>query len=246
MDNTFVHIEDGNTYMTGCLPRVSKLGELEITPGKFLPVCGGKAHSDGAPPLIPREKLATTPDVRPYKWHDYNQGNNPSCALGSAANGLSLFAKIMGRFLAVLDFQKAWKELTGGRGGAAVDEVLQYLMTTGMPIVGSTDRVIVTEAWDCATVQGVYSGISAGCMCEYGHYVPGPHAECGARVIVRNGVITLDTLNDWGDDWGENGWHEVDEANLQEGIPKFGAFLIRECILRPADVNGLPDAKGAA
>jgi hypothetical protein len=58
---------------------------------------------------------------------------------------------------------------------------------------------------------------------------------------IQGSVEYLDTRNSWGKDFGENGWHAFPLADVEM---VYGAAIIRELELRPADVDGLPDAQG--
>jgi hypothetical protein len=226
----------GPERATGCEPRLSAVGEW--IPEWFPVEQGDKC------PILPDAEIVTQPSLRWLPERDYDQNGDSSCCLFALGNAIQLVQRLNGRHCPELDCRKAWIECTGGRGGYPIDAALVYAMDKGLPIKGSTERVVVVEAYDCGSVAAVFSAVEIGKIVVFGHYVPGGHAECGARVIRDGGDPCLDTLGSWGWDWPEfeKGWHAVSKANLVQGIPKFGAFAIRELAIRAADMEGITDA----
>lgn len=199
-----------------CLLRVS-------SPGDWFPVWSGGEEQC---PIVPKPWEAQA-SIKPFEDDahygilDVDQDGYNACCLAACANAIQFHLAIVGN----------------RNAGVAIDVALQYLTTKGMPIVGSTERVIVTEAWDAPTWEAFASGILRGCRGVYGHFVPGGHAECGLSITAFG---DLETRNSWGD----NGrWHVVPASNVSKGIPYFGAFLIREVQIRQADQEGRIDAK---
>lgn len=216
-----------------CYPRVSCLGQ-------WIPEAGGGADPV---PIISRTGLVTQDPLEWAEYDDLDQDGDPSCCLFACGNALQFFLSLRHRAKSDLDPRKAWIECTGGRGGYAIDAALVYLMNKGMPTKDGSARLVVTEAFDCGSVEAVWSGVQRGDPVVFGHFVPGGHAECGLRVTVEGSKILLDTRGSWGQKaYDRGGYHFVTESDLAKGIPSFGAFAIREVELRPVDVVG-PDAQ---
>jgi hypothetical protein len=222
----------GQTYSTGCLPRVSKVGAM------FPEWTGAETC-----PLVPRSEMLTQVGIEWAEYADENQGSNPSCCLTSLANAFEFLLSLKGRKKVRLDWLKAWKTLSGGRGGVALDTALQYVTTKGFPILDSTEVVVATEVWDTPSVDAYASGRYRGGIGIHGRYVPGGHAECVAYWRVEGGKLVARVRGSWGKSYGENGYYDVSEASLAKGIPDFGAFICRELEIRPADTTDIPDTK---
>lgn len=221
---------DGNHVMRGLLPRELPRGEL--VPEWF--------ETNETCPLIPRAKWRSTPDMREYEWNNRYQNGYPSCLLNAVCGCVEFLLDRDGRAKTPLDWHKFWLETTGGRGGCAVDRGLQHAMEKGIPLKDSTDRIHITEAWDVPTLDGFASGIQAGAMAVGCHDV---HAECVVGLVEQNGTWYVQMVNShyYGENAAKN-WHlfRLDRIELQS----YGAMLIREVELRPADTEGLIDVKG--
>lgn len=220
--------EDGRPHMGGALPRVSAIGD-------WFPVWDG---SDACP-IVPRDQWKTQESLRPYEWRDIDQNGYPACCLAATANAIELHLAKTGRAKTPLDWLKAWRTLSGGRGGVAIDAALRYIMTNGMPLADGSGVLVVREVWDAPTIESFVSGLQRGCTGVYGHDV---HAECGTRLVMEGGAAYVDTRNSWGRNWGDQGWHLFPASKIE--IRLYGAYLIREVELRPADTDGLIDARG--
>lgn len=223
---------DGVEYSTGCLPRVSAVGE------RFKVWDGGDTC-----PLIPLDQMKTQDSLEWAEYEDLDQNGDPSCCLYATGNALEYFLSKNGHAKSKVDARKAWVECTGGRGGYPIDGALTYLQTKGFPTKDGSDRIFIDEVFDCPTAEAALSAVYMGHLLVYGHFVPGGHAECGLRIVVTNGIPDLDTRNSWGKSFGQRGYHIVPLANLRQGIPSFGAFAIRSLKLRPIDTQGLVDVK---
>jgi hypothetical protein len=211
---------DGKVYSGGCLPRASRLGQ-------WFPVAG----TDGSPPLLPESQWDGQESKRGYEWDDIDQGNTSSCCVCAASNTAELTIAINGGAQTKLDWLKAYRELTGGSGGVAVDEMLRYAQSKGIPTKDGQSVVKFAECWDAPSQPHFVSGVRAGCLGILCHDV---HAECGVSVVMRNGIAYIDTRNSWGKDWGENGWHLFPASKIEVGT--YGAFLLRSFVLRPIDM----------
>lgn len=213
----------------GVLPRVSQVGE-------WFRVVGAEETVPDVPPADWKDTIS----LRPYVWDDVNQGKYPACCLAMIANAMELFMAVNGRELIKLDWYKAWVELSGGRGGVAIDVACRYITAKGMPIVGSTARIKVVEWFDAPDGQALISGIQRGLIGGFGHYVPGAHAECCGGW--KSGKA--DVLNSWGrKNYGEDGWALWSLANIDQGVRVFGGFLFREIELSLPDGTFI-DAQG--
>jgi hypothetical protein len=143
-----------------------------------------------------------------------------------------------GRAKTPLDWLGTWKELTGGRGGVAVDTALKYAMDQGIILEDKSCRLKLLEAWDANSIEAAASGLLRGFTLVFGHDV---HAECGTRLVLDNNQWCVDTRNSWGKNWGDQGWHLFPLKEIE--IQTYGAFLVREVELRPIDITGMEDAK---
>ncbi len=225
---------EGRIYFGGCLPRESRLGE-------WFPEAGA---TDGPVPLVPEKEWKTQELIRAYEWDDIDQGNTPACCLASTCNLAELMMALMGMAKTPLDWYKAWKVLSGGRGGVAVDVALRYAMTGGLPLKDGSGVVVFDEVWDCPTWQHFVSGLQRGAVGILCHDV---HAEAGTRVVMQNGIAYIDTRNSWGWGWGKKGWHPEPGFRADRiEIRTYGAYLLRGLRLRKIDATGFADAAQAA
>lgn len=221
---------DGIEYATGCLPRVTVCGTVA-------PVYAGEAC-----PRIDRSEWTAQQPLDAYEYADENQNPNNSCCLTSLAIALEKHFSINGREKIRPDWLKIWRKLTRGRNvGVGLDKALAEILKNGFPIQGSTDVIELAEVWDVPDVDSFISGIYRGCVGTYGRFIGRlGHAECA---YYMKDAKTVRVRGSWGKSYGQNGWYDVPLADLERGIPYFGAILIREVKLRPGDVSGMEDAK---
>jgi len=238
---------DGREYGTGCLPRVSKPGECENLFGRrrrTFPIWDPDVDAENCP-LV---DLASIQTQEPTEWCEYEdlyQNGYPSCCLFSSGNGLQFFLTENGRQQTPLDPHKAWIECTGGRGGYEIDRALTYMSQKGFPCKDGS-RIFIKEAWDCPTAHAVVSARARGHFVVYGRFIPGGHAECGVwlkRVGPKPKDLVQVCRGSYGRDTGTRGYYDVSYASLEQGVPSFGAFAIRELAIRPADMEGIDDAQ---
>jgi hypothetical protein len=221
---------EGQKHVAGCCPRVS-------APGQYFPVWDGTVDTC---PIIPRAQWKTTEPARPLEWRDIDQNGYPACCLAATGNAIEFTLRRRGRALTPVDWLKAWRTLSGGFGGVAIDSALRYIMANGMPLADGSGTIHVLEAWDATTVDAFASGLQLGCFGIFGH---DQHAEAGMGLIVEGGPY-VDTRNTWGKTWGEAGWHKFPVDSI--AIQTYGAFLIRELEFRPIDSPNFPDAAQGA
>jgi len=215
---------NGVPFMTGCLERVSQCGALA-----GVPQWNGQSE---ACPILRRELWATQAHHREYEWSDNDQGNTPSCTLASLANHGEFFLARMGRAKTNLDWLKAWRTLSGGYGGVALDTALRYAMTEGFPLSDGSGALIVDEVWDLPRIDAVFSAVMRGVPVWFG---ASQHAECG-MTVVKNGGFKLDVRGTWGRGYGDQGWYGRSESYIARGLPLYGAFAIRTWKLRSIDL----------
>jgi hypothetical protein len=222
--------------MSGCESRQQEVGAL-------VPVYG--AGDAAAVPLLPRSEWKDQESLRYLERRDINQNGYPACCLASLANAMELAMVRDGRPHRPLDWLRAWKALSRGRGGVALDAACRFAMDTGFPLAdagqgGSQGVVKIAEAWDCDSIEGLASGLQRGCLATFGHDL---HAECATRVTTQAGRRGwfLDTRNSWGRSWGDSGWHLFPLEEVE--INTYGAILIRELAIVPGDLAGYPDAE---
>lgn len=220
--------EDHEAHMAGCLPRQTMCGDLA-----FAPTWDGE-HTDC--PIVPQSQFETQRDLRPYEeWHDCQNDQNgyPACTLASLATRLDFYLTMsMGpRWNGKLDWHKAWKKLSGGYGGVALDSAMRYVEQEGFPIVGG-GRVLVLEVWDIPTVAAFYSASWSGHPPWYGRYVRGGggHAESVVRLIRDHRDLSTEVLGTWGREYGDNGYYRTQIT--QRDLDAFGAFAIRSAVVQ--------------
>lgn len=230
-------------FALGLLARFLPMGQVPIGENQIAAAWG----SSDTCPMVPRNEWITQPVPAWAEYRDVDQGQTPSCCLASLANAIEFFLAIHGRQKITLDWRRAWVELTGGRGGAAIHQAMTYVTTKGYPLIGSPQRIHVTEIWDVDNADAYFSGVLRGCTGWYGHWVPGGgHAEAGLAVDVSGRDPVMVSRGSWGRRAGENGWFRRTYSDLQQGIPQFGAGLIREVEVRETDLAKVPDVKERA
>lgn len=223
--------EHGELRMCGLEPRVLPCGEL-------IPEWFGTGETI---PLVPRDQWATSPEMRPYEWNNRYQNGYPSCCLNATVGTVEFLMAAKGWMRTPLDWLTFWKEVTGGRGGAAVDAALQHAMVKGIPLKDGSGRIHIMEAWDVPSHEGIASGLQRGAMAVTCHDV---HAECTVQLVMDGGTPYVQMVNShyYGESAGKN-WHLFPLKNIE--LSRYGAMLVREIEFRPIDANGLLDSKGA-
>ena len=219
----FQVIRGNESYTSGCLPRQTKCGGL---PG--VPVWDGR--SDPCP-IVPRPQWGTQAHHRDYEWSDNDQGRTPSCTLASLANQGEFYLARMGRARTNLDWLKAWRTLSGGYGGVALDTALRYVMDAGFPLSGGQAVLVADEVWDIPNIDAAFSAVMRGVPLWFG---ASQHAECGMTVVIANG-FNLDIRGTWGRSYGTQGWYPRSEEYITRGLRIYGAFAIRTWKLRSMD-----------
>lgn len=225
MDFPEFKIVVGNeTYITGCLPRQSRCGELS-----GIPVWDGRELC----PLVPTDQWRTQDPHRAYEWSDNDQNGYPACTLASLANQGEFFLARTGRAKTNLDWLKAWRYLSGGYGGVALDTALRYVMDKGFPLSDGSGVLTAKEVWDIPSIGSAFSAVMRGVPLWFG---ASGHAECGMTVIEDRGYY-LDVRGTWGRDYGDQGWYRRSQSYISAGIRTYGAFAIRTWELRPIDID---------
>jgi len=221
----FERHEGGRVLMTGCLPRQTPCGGIE----------GVKIWSPEfeSCPIVPRDQWSTQPSLRPYEWRDNDQDGYPSCTLTSLANYAEFFLARTGRKKTPLDWLKAWRKLSGGYGGVALDAALRYVMSEGYPLLDGSGVLVATEVWDLSSTDAAFSAMTLGQGFWYG---ASGHAEWGASLLKSGAGVSAEIRGTWGRDYGQGGWYPRSESYIRAGIPSYGAFCIREWELRPIDL----------
>lgn len=225
-----VKCEDGETRMCGLKPRELPCGAL--VPGWY--------ETNDSVPLVPRDQWQSSPDMRAYEWNNRYQNGFPSCCLNSIVGAAEFLMAIKGFARTPLDWLAFWKEVTGGRGGAAVDRALQVAMTKGIPLKEGTGRILVTEAWDVPSLEALASGLQRGAMAVSCHDV---HAECTVGLVMDGSTPYVQMVNSHYEGLGGKNWHLFPLARVE--LSAYGAMLIREIEFRPVDSSGLIDARSA-
>ena len=208
--NPFLLYAGGDYRIGGCLPRSNAVGVVvPLQPVDKVPNLSESEWVDGE-------------SLRGYERRDVNQNGYPACCLASLANAMELAMVRDGRGHVALDWLRAWKKLSGGSGGVALDDAAAFVMSEGFPRLDGLGTVKIAEAWDCETREGFASGLQRGCLGTFGHDV---HAECATRMVRKNGVWYLDTRNSWGRDWGDAGWHLFPLVDMES---RYSWIIIRE------------------
>lgn len=227
----FVTVES-NPYMTGCLPRQTQCGEL---PG--VPQWDGRRESC---PIVQRSEWGTQRNHREYEWSDNDQARYPACTLASLANVGEFYLARTGRQRTNLDWLKAWRTLSGGYGGVALDTALRYVIDKGFPLSDGSGVLVAEEVWDLPHINAVFSSVMRGVPVWFG---ASSHAEAGMTVIATpaavvgvESVFELDVRGSWGVGYGDQGWYPRSETYIARGLPIYGAFAIRTWKLRERDV----------
>jgi hypothetical protein len=205
---------DGTYRVGGCLPRK---WAPEASP--FQPW-----GSTDTVAMVPQSEWIEQESLRGYEtWQrDINQQSYPACCLASLANAMQFSMVRDGRPVVELDWLAAWRKLSGGRGGVALDDAADYARTNGFPRLDGKGTVKIREAWDCPSTDALASALERGALCTFGHDM---HAEAALRLVKQNGVWNLDVRNSWGRDWGDRGWHFLPLSNVEM---RYSIIAIRE------------------
>jgi hypothetical protein len=162
---------------------------------------------------------------------DIYQNGYPACTNAAGACAAESLCKLDGRPVPKVDWLQTWKDITGGHGGTSLIDNIDYGMKRGYPLEGG-GRLVIAEAWDCSSVEGLATGLLLGCMAIFGHDM---HCECAKSLVFKNRKWYLDTRNSWGRDWGDNGWHPFPLDGVE--ISRYGAVLFREVRVFPKEVT---------
>ena len=220
---------EGGVQVTGCVPRDDK-------PGDCLPLFEAREEIKviGSNAWVSQDYLAmrATSEAR-----DIDQNGYPACTNAAAGCATESLCKLDHKPVPKIDWLQTWKDITGGRGGTSLFDNIDYGMTKGYPQEGSGSRVVIAEAWDCSSVEGLATGLLLGCMAIFGH---DSHCECAKSLVFQNRKWYLDTRNSWGRDWGDNGWHLFPLDAVE--ISRYGAILFREVHILPKDFTDIKAA----
>jgi len=241
---------------TGCLPRVSRLGEeFPVYESKFS--------------LIPRTGWPELIEEMQGKWLDglvqkiKDQGSEGACA----SNGGAQAVEVAGVIEHGAD---DWVELSAmslykrvGRSdssGSTIDGNLHELRENGILPVDTpenrerfehvhpprgfhvplprgwptTGKLFAIDEWfDVASFDGLLTGLFRGFGALYGRK---GHAIYGARPVWKSGRFGLIYANSWDLDWRGADWLEpgfgVDwEWDVAPAIPRYGAWLVRSRVI---------------
>lgn len=198
----------------GCLQRQSKIGE-------WIPEYGKSEDC----PILPVAQWGGQEPKRYLEWGTIDQNGYPACCLAATCHAMQLVMALRGYDKIALDWLKTWRKLSGGSGGVAIDTALSEAMQNGIVSLDGKQRIKIKEAWDTRGVDSFFSGVRRGGIGVFGAQ---GHAECIASVVNDGGTWYGDTLNSWGKDFGEKGWHKTSYSKLSGGLPYYGAFLIRD------------------
>lgn len=178
--------------------------------------------STDAVPMVDPSEWVEQESIRGYERRDVNQNGYPACCLASLANAMELGMVRDGRPHVALDWLAAWRKLSGGRGGVALDDAADFASKLGFPRVDGKGVVRIAELWDCGSTDALASALQRGCLCTFGHDV---HAECATRLLKDGGKWTLDVRNSWSKDWGDSGWHLFPLSKVEM---RYSIIAIRE------------------
>lgn len=190
---------------TGCLPRVTEVGRLEVFRRRqriTVPVWDERPETC---PEIAFANWTAQPALHEYLKRHIDQNGYPACAMASLGHILERLMVRNGQRYRKLDWLRAWREITGGRGGIALDVALRYAFSPGFPIEGEESlRVHVTEAWDIPSIAAAGGAMQRGYEVHIGH---DGHAEVACRIVRKGSSVarsTMEVLNSWASET----WHE--------------------------------------
>lgn len=223
--DTFV-IPDGKA--TGCLPRVSR-------PGELFPMAGEKIT------LIDRKdwsRYAGKVSLRPFVRDILDQDGRGSCATESTTQGVMVSRACAGLPHVLLNpWSIYWKTSGGADRGSSIDTNLDYILKYGIcpealhprskgAFSKPSDEAMKAalefcpqEVYDISTVDEMVSSLLTGYAVVYG--------AAGHSVLKIEHVDDSHGLdvNSWGKSWGDGGfgtWASYRGVNWG-----YGAFAIR-------------------
>lgn len=223
---------DGFEGLGGLLPRTTPVGKIPVGM-TYMGVWDERPEEEC--PIIPKDQWATSPTIRPYRWRFIDQNGYPACCLAALCNAVELLRSLQGRSQVKIDWEAAWRALSGGSGGVALDAAISYAMTTGLPLEGG-GRCKVTEAWEADSLEAFASGLQRGCTGVLAHDV---HAEAACSLIVDSQGTDVDTCNSWYS--GDKDWHRFPLNRIE--YRSYGLILVRAVEILAADREGMPDGK---
>lgn len=214
---------------TGCLPRVSGLGE-------WCPLAAERI------PLIPRDEWPDLMEkVRNSQlcYHVMDQNGVGSCAAEACTGALMLARELEGQERVILNPWYLYHYSSGGEDkGSSIDENLRLARERGIasqavwprskgwratPTAEANEdaaRHTIEEFYDCTSVDELVSGILSGFVAEFGYNPRGGHAVVACDTL---SMSTFKFLNSWGN-WGDKGFGTLRFADIDW---RYGAFLVR-------------------
>jgi hypothetical protein len=236
---------------TGCLPRISKVGEKP-----HFPVAG----TVDACPILPRSEWSEC-SIRHKVWTVIDQNPQNSCCPSATAGAAMILREIAGQKRIVLSQGSLYGQINGGRdGGANIEDALEAMMQTGIcpaSQIGPKDwqgrdwpsdwkatakKVRILEAFDCPTFDAVASAVLRSMPVVFGvFWGTGGHAITAVGLKKIPNSWNLEFLNSWGAEWGDAGFGFLPESKCG-GIKSFGAFAIRSVTI-PSDETLPPPLK---
>lgn len=220
----------GRKRALGCLPRTTLCGEV---PGAL--IWSGQLLQC---PIVPRDDWETTESLREYNVPLNDQQRYPACTAASCSHLIKHYQYVYGREKLKPDWYKAWVEITGGKGGIALDTMVAYMVNQGFPLVGG-GRLRARGIWDIPNVETYYSALYRRAWVLHGVFVgKGGHAEFAASMQLETDKTASSLVpGTWGPDFGDKGWYPRRESEIRRGLPTFGAFAVTSFELRPEDIE---------
>jgi hypothetical protein len=227
-------------FKEGCLPRVTKPGDLPM-----LHVMG----TDGTPgPIVGNE-----PDVIDPRFVKsiIDQGQQGSCCGCMWIGLLMLVRAMMGLPHILLSQASVYGPGNGGRdGGMAIDTGFRMVQETGAcpaAIIDPFDwRGFWTNSWpsDWLKIAANYMGLEGFDCLSYDHFrrcykrgIPVGYGCKGHAVIRFRDELDI---NSWGKDWGDKGLGQwATEREIEQAISMYGAVGFR-VINDPIGEHDLP------
>lgn len=230
-------------FSTGCLPRVSKAGQSRFPMAGEVDEC----------PIISRDQWQEC-SIRHKIWTVIDQNPQNSCCPSATAGAAMILREINGLGRVLLSQGSLYGRINGGRDeGANIEDALSAMMDEGIAPASIVDpyewhprkwpsvwedhakKFRILEAFECPTFDAVASAVQRSMPVVFGVYWgSGGHAitAVGLKNTSPN-VWSLEFLNSWGADWGDNGIGLLPESQCG-GIKSFGAFAIRSVTV-PSD-----------
>ena len=236
----------------GCLPRVTEHGD-----GTF-PVFSDQFAA------IPRsewpERLAEAPDLSAFVDNVKDQNGEGACAANSSSSALEIVRSQNRQPFVDLSAASLYKRVNDGRDqGSTLDRNLREISAVGVlpvtmfPPVGWRNRLPagwepeaakyrLTEWLDLGSFDEFFTALLLGFPVSYGvNWEGGGHAICAVQAIEdRGGDPGCKLLNSWGEDWGDNGYGDMFEGQIANGLAKYGGWAARVAVL-PGDDTPTPN-----